>query len=83
MGALAASAGRTNTNAIAEVKLVSPEASIGPGEADLVLSYDGTLSMADAAPSHGHFCCCFSGYSSDRDGRGATHGRDPEPREAG
>jgi hypothetical protein len=48
---LAASAGRRNTNAIAEVKLVSPEASIGPGEADLVLSYDGTLLKADAAPS--------------------------------
>jgi hypothetical protein len=51
LGDLAPSAGRRNTNAIAEVKLVPSEASIGPGEADLVLSYDGTLSMADAAPS--------------------------------
>lgn len=51
LGDLAASAGRRNTNAIAEVKLVSPQTSIGPGEADLVLSCDGKLSMADAAPS--------------------------------
>jgi hypothetical protein len=50
LGDLAPSAGRRNTNAIAEVKLVSPEASIGPGEADLVLSYGGTLSLAEAAP---------------------------------